>query len=223
MINMNGTKTYYGDFSDLTKEEAIKVCENLKQGDIIVFDERVIEGVEGHYKFRSDEFSYAFNSDRLKELLEYVYEDGESEMVVDINDRVDYSIRLVGGRWISWGMIDYKATAKKNGLKIEEIEEELPSLSILKYENNKLKAQIEELREQIEMMKQTMILTPNEIRGSIWHKEGYDCVVVQTDDDEFMLINCDNYNRYYDEPFIGANIVGKLVGEGWSLVKKGEN
>ena len=90
-------------------------------------------------------------------------------------------------------------------------------------ENDKLKAQIKELKEQIEMMKQSMILSPNEIRGGIWYKEGYNCVVIQTDDNEFMLINCDNYNRYYDETFARESIVGRLIEKGWVLKSKGGN
>ena len=121
-------------------------------------------------------------------------------------------------------MIDYKATAQKNGLKIDIDEvEDVSNVSILKSENDKLKAQIEELKGQIEMMKQSMILSPHEIRGSIWYKEGYNCVVIQTDDNEFMLINCDNYNRYYDETFARESIVGRLIEKGWVLKSKGGN
>lgn len=221
---MNNAITYYGDFSELTKDEAIKVCENLKQGDIIVFDDRVNGGVEGRYKFQGEEFNYTFRADSLKELLENIRENGDA--VVDIVDRIDRSIRIKGGIWISWGMIDYKATAQKNGLKIEiDIDEveDVSNVSILKGENDKLKAQIEELKGQIEMMKQSMILSPNEIRGSIWCKEGCNCVVVQTDDNEFMLINCDNYNRYYDEAFARESIVGRLIEKGWALESKGGN
>ena len=144
-------------------------------------------------------------------------------MVVDVNDRVDCSTRLTSGRWISWGMIDYKATAKKNGLEIDGLEESSPTTSALMDENDKLKAQIKELKEQIEMMKQSMILSPNEIRGGIWYKEGYNCVVIQTDDNEFMLINCDNYNRYYDETFARESIIGRLIEKGWVLKSKGGN
>ena len=211
---MDNAITYYGDFSELTKDEAINVCESLKQGDIIVFDDRVNGGVEGHYKFRGEEFNYTFRADSFKELLEDMRENGDA--VVDIVDRVDRSIRIKGGIWISWGMIDYKATAQKNGLKIDIDEvEDVSNVSILKSENDKLKAQIEELK--------GMILSHNEIRGSIWHKEGYNCVVVQTDDNEFMLINCDNYNRYYDETFARESIVGKLIEKGWVLKSKGGN
>ena len=218
----NDAKTYYGDFSELTKEKAIEVCESLKQGDIIVFDDRVNGGVEGHYKFRGEEFNYTFRADSFKELLEDMRENGDA--VVDIVDRVDRSIRIKGGIWISWGMIDYKATAQKNGLKIDIDEvEDVSNVSILKSENDKLKAQIEELKGQIEMMKQSMILSPHEIRGSIWYKEGYNCVVIQTDDNEFMLINCDNYNRYYDETFARESIVGRLIEKGWVLKSKGGN
>ena len=220
--NMDNATTYYGDFSDLTKEEAIKVCENLKQGDIIVFDDRVNGGVEGHYKFQGGEFSYPFRVDSFKESLEDMCEYGDA--VVDVVDRVDRSICIKGGVWISWGMIDYKATAQKNGLKIDIDEvEDVSNASILKGENDKLKAQIEELKGQIEMMKQSMILSPNEIRGSIWCKEGCNCVVVQTDDNEFMLIDCDNYNRYYDETFARESIVGRLIEKGWALESKGGN
>lgn len=218
----NDAKTYYGDFSELTKEKAIEVCESLKQGDIIVFDDRVNGGVEGHYKFRGEEFNYTFRADSFKELLEDMRENGDA--VVDIVDKVDRSIRIKGGIWISWGMIDYKATAQKNGLKIDVDEvEDVFNVSILKDENEKLKAQIEELKEQIEMMKQSMILSHNEIRGSIWHKEGYNCVVVQTDDDKYMLVNIGNYNRYYDESFTRAEIVGRLIEKGWALESKGGN
>ena len=220
--NMDNAITYYGDFSELTKDEAINVCESLKQGDIIVFDNRVNGGMEGHYKFRDEEFNYTFRADSYKELLEVMRENGDA--VVDIVDRVDRSIRIKGGIWISWGMIDYKATAQKNGLKIDIDEvEDVSNVSILKGENDKLKAQIEELKGQIEMMKQSMILSPHEIRGSIWCKEGYNCVVVQTDDNEFMLINCDNYNRYYDETFARESIVGRLIEKGWALKSKGGN
>ena len=221
----NDAITYYGDFSELTKEKAIEVCENLKLGDIIVLDKRVIEGIEGNYKFCGDgfDFNYTFSIDNLEELLEDLYENGEDAMVVDVNDRVDCSTRLTSGRWISWGMIDYKATAKKNGLEIDGLEESSPTTSALMDENDKLKAQIKELKEQIEMMKQSMILSPNEIRGGIWYKEGYNCVVIQTDDNEFMLINCDNYNRYYDETFARESIVGRLIEKGWALKSKGGN
>lgn len=219
----NDAITYYGDFSELTKEKAIEVCENLKLGDIIVLDKRVIEGIEGNYNFCGDGFNYTFSIDNLEELLEDLYENGEDAMVVDVNDRVDCSTRLTGGRWISWGMIDYKATAKKNGLEIDGLEESSPTTSALMDENDKLKAQIKELKEQIEMMKQSMILSPNEIRGGIWYKEGYNCVVIQTDDNEFMLINCDNYNRYYDETFARESIVGRLIEKGWALKSKGGN
>lgn len=218
---MDNAITYYGDFSELTKDEAINVCESLKQGDIIVFDDRVNGGVEGHYKFRGEEFNYTFRADSFKELLEDMRENGDA--VVDIVDRVDRSIRIKGGIWISWGMIDYKATAKKNGLEIDGLEESSPTASALMDENDKLKAQIKELKGQIEMMKQSMILSPNEIRGSIWHKEGYNCVVVQTDDDKYMLINIGNYNRYYDESFTRAEIVGRLIEKGWALESKGGN
>lgn len=219
----NDAITYYGDFSELTKEKAIEVCENLKLGDIIVLDKRVIEGIEGNYNFCGDGFNYTFSIDNLEELLEDLYENGEDAMVVDVNDRVDCSTRLTSGRWISWGMIDYKATAKKNGLEIDGLEESSPTTSALMDENDKLKAQIKELKEQIEMMKQSMILSPNEIRGGIWYKEGYNCVVIQTDDNEFMLINCDNYNRYYDETFARESIVGRLIEKGWVLKSKGGN
>ena len=221
----NDAITYYGDFSELTKEKAIEVCENLKLGDIIVLDKRVIEGIKGNYKFCGDgfDFNYTFSIDNLEELLEDLYENGEDAMVVDVNDRVDCSTRLTSGRWISWGMIDYKATAKKNGLEIDGLEESSPTTSALMDENDKLKAQIKELKEQIEMMKQSMILSPNEIRGGIWYKEGYNCVVIQTDDNEFMLINCDNYNRYYDETFARESIVGRLIEKGWALKSKGGN
>ena len=219
----NDAITYYGDFSELTKEKAIEVCENLKLGDIIVLDKRVIEGIEGNYNFCGDGFNYTFSIDNLEELLEDLHENGEDAMVVDVNDRVDCSTRLTSGRWISWGMIDYKATAKKNGLEIDGLEESSPTTSALMDENDKLKAQIKELKEQIEMMKQSMILSPNEIRGGIWYKEGYNCVVIQTDDNEFMLINCDNYNRYYDETFARESIVGRLIEKGWALKSKGGN
>lgn len=219
----NDAITYYGDFSELTKEKAIEVCENLKLGDIIVLDKRVIEGIEGNYNFCGDGFNYTFSIDNLEELLEDLYENGEDAMVVDVNDRVDCSTRLTSGRWISWGMIDYKATAKKNGLEIDGLEESSPTTSALMDENDKLKAQIKELKEQIEMMKQSMILSPNEIRGGIWYKEGYNCVVIQTDDNEFMLINCDNYNRYYDETFARESIIGRLIEKGWVLKSKGGN
>lgn len=219
----NDAITYYGDFSELTKEKAIEVCENLKLGDIIVLDKRVIEGIEGNYKFCGDGFNYTFSIDNLEELLEDLYENGEDAMVVDVNDRVDCSTRLTSGGWISWGMIDYKATAKKNGLEIDGLEESSPTTSALMDENDKLKAQIKELKEQIEMMKQSMILSPNEIRGGIWYKEGCNCVVIQTDDNEFMLINCDNYNRYYDETFARESIIGRLIEKGWVLKSKGGN
>ena len=219
----NDAITYYGDFSELTKEKAIEVCENLKLGDIIVLDKRVIEGIEGNYNFCGDGFNYTFSIDNLEELLEDLYENGEDAMVVDVNDRVDCSTRLTSGRWISWGMIDYKATAKKNGLEIDGLEESSPTTSALMDENDKLKAQNKELKEQIEMMKQSMFLSPNEIRGGIWYKEGYNCVVIQTDDNEFMLINCDNYNRYYDETFARESIIGRLIEKGWVLKSKGGN
>lgn len=219
----NDAITYYGDFSELTKEKAIEVCENLKLGDIIVLDKRVIEGIEGNYNFCGDGFNYTFSIDNLEELLEDLYENGEDAMVVDVNDRVDCSTRLTSGGWISWGMIDYKATAKKNGLEIDGLEESSPTTSALMDENDKLKAQIKELKEQIEMMKQSMILSPNEIRGGIWYKEGCNCVVIQTDDNEFMLINCDNYNRYYDETFARESIIGRLIEKGWVLKSKGGN
>ena len=66
----NDAITYYGDFSELTKEKAIEVCENLKLGDIIVLDKRVIEGIEGNYNFCGDGFNYTFSIDNLEELLE---------------------------------------------------------------------------------------------------------------------------------------------------------
>ena len=228
--------TIYGDFTDVGYDKAIEICEQLNCGDVVVLDKRVAEKEYNmcNFEFAANgrlNFTYErHNDDILEEEV-----GSEHSFTVSVVDKGDASLRLVEtGLWISWGMINYKETALANSMDIkfeemQKVEEnnisgiEPKKLSQLKEENEELKAQVVELQKQVELMKQLLTLDAESIRGSIWTRGGYECVVIQADANEYLLIDMLSYNRYYNEKFRKETVVSSLIEKGWELVSKGGN
>lgn len=220
--------TKYADFSSLGpggQQLAEKICEDLKPGDTVVLDERVLKNLGSGcaYKFLERHYCFiyrGYENDldlRLQKIL-----DTSSTLKVTSVDGHDKSISIKDGwddLWISWAMVDFKKTASINHMELDFLEceyedESLQKIKELEEENKKLKKEIAKLT--------TRLLISNEcILGSVWtlDQDYYvaEAQVVQINTVDLMLIDKKTYNRYYNETFSRDNIVDQLLERGWEL------
>ena len=236
--------TLYGDFSKVDENEAVGICTSLKNGDAIILSEGVLnamlENYEAQCRFTKGVGAYPSGRD-----LDCLYTrkfglvgNGNKVRMIEM-DCEDFSFKVAPLHgaydsetyvWISWGIVDFVETAVENGIEwhgqywdklgVKQEKQEKQE------ETTKLPTRVKELESQLEATGNVIDLLCIEdgvnrvsetFRGSIWTRDGDECVLVQICSNEQLLIALPSYNRYDDIRYHREGLVRNLIKDGWQL------
>ena len=138
--------------------------------------------------------------------------------MVDYNNLCEFLDSLLGEYSVESEMLFSLFASKES-----EIARLKNEIELLVEGNKVLRSEVEDRYEQlVELYKLHFKNVATDIRGTVWRLECDDDargVVVQTDMNEYHVIDLDSHNRWYNEPFTKENIIEALVEKGWRLQK----
>ena len=138
--------------------------------------------------------------------------------MVDYNNLCEFLDSLLGEYSVESEMLFSLFASKES-----EIARLKNEIELLVEGNKVLRSEVDGMHEQlVELHKLHFKNVATDIRGTVWRLECDDDargVVVQTDMNEYHVIDLDSHNRWYNEPFTKENIIEALVEKGWRLQK----